>query len=555
MSASIYSERVEFADVDADSLLEVLNLEGIDIEDATFSQDPISIGEGATGFPGATTVGVGALTSTGTNAAFGRAAEASGVDATAIGTETTAPSNWNTVVGYAAGSRQNGNNVVLIGRKSEGQGNDVVSVGENTRANADNATAVGKAAAALAKNASVFGQGSTVSGESSTLVGQGISSTVDDAVGVGFDITLTGSRGTVVGSSATVSAPDAVAIGRNATASGSSSVAIGEGTTVSKDNTYGVGDRNIFVAPGRSLLLGDDAGEEVLVDMDITSAPAQGTAQSYSLHLDGQEMLTIDGEADGAGGIQNERVKIPVDLTVAGGTTSVDEFVTGTTTVEDGIGTDVFVVDATASPPVIDFNSNNLRNIDAVAGDGISVIGADNDTLRVDASAVAGVALTVGGSPHVLDVVAGSFITTDGSGVSVNLGNGLEGDGADSIRIKPDDIVSDGLGEASDTTLGVVVSDLAGDGLTPTGSGVGHDLQVNPGTGLQIDGDTVAFDPLDDEELFWGTGDPMSQRYDAAQDDLRWADNTAGQDRMALDRTTGDLSIEGELTEAATLVP
>jgi hypothetical protein len=42
-------------------------------------------------------------------------------------------------------------------------------------------------------------------------------------------------------------------------------------------------------------------------------------------------------------------------------------------------------------------------------------------------------------------------------------------------------------------------------------------------------------------------------RYDSSNDDLRWRDAENGQDRMALDRTTGNLRIEGSFTEGSAL--
>jgi hypothetical protein len=67
--------------------------------------------------------------------------------------------------------------------------------------------------------------------------------------------------------------------------------------------------------------------------------------------------------------------------------------------------------------------------------------------------------------------------------------------------------------------------------------------------------DTVNVDFGDDEELVFGATDDVSQRYAPSADDLRWQDTSGGQDRMALDRTTGNLTIEGTLSESASLSP
>ncbi len=53
-----------------------------------------------------------------------------------------------------------------------------------------------------------------------------------------------------------------------------------------------------------------DSGFNTFVDMAVTSAPAVGTVEGYSLKLDGNNILAIYSEADGSGGIQNEGVGI-----------------------------------------------------------------------------------------------------------------------------------------------------------------------------------------------------------------------------------------------------
>jgi len=47
----------------------------------------------------------------------------------------------------------------------------------------------------------------------------------------------------------------------------------------------------------------EDGGNIALIDMSVSATPAQGTSESYSLNLDGNDALTIHGFADTAGGI------------------------------------------------------------------------------------------------------------------------------------------------------------------------------------------------------------------------------------------------------------
>lgn len=50
-----------------------------------------------------------------------------------------------------------------------------------------------------------------------------------------------------------------------------------------------------------------------------------------------------------------------------------------------------------------------------------------------------------------------------------------------------------------------------------------------------------------------GASDEFEVRYDSGNDDLRWEDEGNNADRMKLDRTTGDLTIDGTLDETSTL--
>ncbi len=55
----------------------------------------------------------------------------------------------------------------------------------------------------------------------------------------------------------------------------------------------------------------EDSGAVVLVDFPVSSTPTAGTEQSYSLRVDGSAILKVYAEADGAGGVQNEKVQFP----------------------------------------------------------------------------------------------------------------------------------------------------------------------------------------------------------------------------------------------------
>jgi len=77
--------------------------------------------------------------------------------------------------------------------------------------------------------------------------------------------------------------------------------------------------------------------------------------------------------------------------------------------------------------------------------------------------------------------------------------------------------------------------------------------ELTAGTALEKSGQTFAFAAQDGEEVPFGTNADVTARYDANNDDLRFQDSTNTADRMALDRTTGDLTIEGALSEGSAL--
>lgn len=134
----------------------------------------------------------------------------------------------------------------------------------------------------------------------------------------------------------------------------------------------------------------------------------------------------------------------------------------------------------------------------------------------------------------------GAFKDDDADGVA-ELITGLTG-----VQFKDDETINFGTGDDfllqyDSTNDWLQISDGTNDlmRISPTGP-----ISFLTGN-LQLDGDGL--------KLLYGADQDVSSRYDASADDLRWRDETNALDRMALDRTTGDLSIEGQLTEGATL--
>lgn len=62
-----------------------------------------------------------------------------------------------------------------------------------------------------------------------------------------------------------------------------------------------------------SFVFSEDSGAVTAFDMSVSATPAAGVEESYSFKIDGDIILKIYAEADSAGGIQNEIVKVPID--------------------------------------------------------------------------------------------------------------------------------------------------------------------------------------------------------------------------------------------------
>jgi len=77
--------------------------------------------------------------------------------------------------------------------------------------------------------------------------------------------------------------------------------------------------------------------------------------------------------------------------------------------------------------------------------------------------------------------------------------------------------------------------------------------EITAGVNLSKDGSTINVDITDDETLVFGTDGDMSVRYSTSSDSFRIQDETNNVDRLELDRSTGDLNINGQITENSSL--
>jgi len=66
------------------------------------------------------------------------------------------------------------------------------------------------------------------------------------------------------------------------------------------------------------LTLPTDPGNSSLANAAVTSTPAQGDEQSYSLDINSEPIITAYSEADGSGGIQNKEARVNGDIRATG---------------------------------------------------------------------------------------------------------------------------------------------------------------------------------------------------------------------------------------------
>jgi len=90
-----------------------------------------------------------------------------------------------------------------------------------------------------------------------------------------------------------------------------------------------------------------------------------------------------------------------------------------------------------------------------------------------------------------------------------------------------------------------------GDGLTVSGGLVTVDEAFDFTFTSNIDFSNGLAVSSDGTKFFYGKNLVISTRYDSGKDSLVWEDETNTTDRMALDRTTGDLTIDGTLDETS----
>lgn len=154
------------------------------------------------------------------------------------------------------------------------------------------------------------------------------------------------------------------------------------------------------------------------------------------------------------------------------------------------------------------FLTANADTVDVNLGNGLEGDGSNNVRVRADQ-------------------VAGNVLSEDGTNpyqLNLNIGNGVE-DNSGTLRVNPAGVAGDGLKETSATSLGVEPSDFAGTAITDDGS-----------DNLQVSGPLTGID-------FATSGDTLQFQEDG-NNDLIVQNTTDGVTLITVNQDTGDITYE-----------
>lgn len=281
-----------------------------------------------------------------------------------------------------------------------------------------------------------------------------------------------------------------------------------------------------------------DGSDDVIVGFESVFATAAGDTDKkiplFDFDTDGSGVTAVNDRRTVGKTIDGRSISNTVEAS--------SDFVTD--------GEQIIFADSSSNPVTITLNTSDLEN-----GNNVIVIDAGGNAKTNPITVTAQGSSSINNSNSVLIETdyGAKAVAADGSnwytsGAGGAAGVTVEDDGtnvsssADRIDFGGGDfdVTSPTTGEAEVALTNESVTVTAGTGLTGGGT-------VSLGDSVTVD-----VDPADDEKITFGTADDFTLRYDSANDDIRLEDNGTS-DRLALDRTTGDLSIEGTLTEGATL--
>jgi len=544
----------------------------------------------------------------------GRQATALGDNGIAIGENAAADGDNATVVGR--GTQALGDDSSAFGQGSTADGLNTTVVGQGVSVSVDNATSVGTGVSITAPGSTAIGTNTTASGNDSIAIGRGATASADNAVAIGQGTTVSQSGAFGIGprdfelkDSNKLTFP--VGVQNQTLVDKTQDGTISQGSPVgytfeidgniiaeaSAESDGAGGIQNLsfdvpvdFNVRGETtevdnVITGDikieDTQNNELIRFDATSSPKRIEFGS-NVNLRGNSLVNIGGTTSASSGAarfshgQEQRFRDSGDTSdiraISVGAETDDDVEVGTlgnyNTIQLGTssGGNVEV------QPVLDVGEDIQDGSNVIydsANSHIEQSILENSSLAY----IAGDGLSGGGnvslgSSATFNIGAGSFITANASDIEVNIGDGIEGDGSDNLRVRGDAISDRFLSEGSNP----------------------HQISVNIGSGLEGDGsdnirvdESTAFDfssqikfsggldtrgnIVDSGTTIYDNGlgvinndvipDPLNLSQintdtitDNGSDKIDFS--ISGAKRAEID-TSGNLDIEGELTEGAAL--
>ncbi|WP_198361374.1 YadA-like family protein [Halomonas sp. N3-2A] len=251
----------------------------------------VAIGQGANvsgGGVGGVAVGALAVSSTSTSTALGAGAQAQGENSISIGANSGTPSVASQDGAQAIGNLTNASGVASMayGRESIASGSGAIAMGQSAQANADGAVAIG---------GSTEGFNGTGAAQANGLL----------SVALGNQSLAQGDNTLALGVAATASEVDAIAMGTGAEASATNAIAIGKDSTASGVDTGAIGRGAIATG---SWAVGTDAnasnGGQAFGEFSTASGNnASAYGQSATASGDNSSALGTNASAQGSNAI------------------------------------------------------------------------------------------------------------------------------------------------------------------------------------------------------------------------------------------------------------
>jgi hypothetical protein len=255
-----------------------------------------------------------------------------------------------------------------------------------------------------------------------------------------------------------------------------------------------------------------------IINAPVTSALSPGNTVGYTFALDNRSIIEINSEADGAGGIQNTSVILNENVNIPD-----SDLTDGNTTIYDSSNSHI---------PTTALQSSSVT---VSTGTGISGGGSFNLGGSGISISLTNTDITVNGS----NGLSGGTVSLGGS-VSVGISGNLSLD-SDLQAVDGETIWSETNSHVPESAL----QTLSNSALTNSSISI-------DGSSVSLGG-SITVNLTDGQQRLFGTDNDIGLRFDSTADSFKIQDNINTNDIVEIDRSSGNVSISGELTEGAAL--